>query len=111
MTPPIVRPIAASGFDVVWLCPLVTAIQEDNENRSDLAEVDAVARTVVNLQLHDAFTDWLTLAKIAKLYTRQPSIDTGLGLAIPQRGEPFSKRRFSIRRRVILHPLLAHRHI
>lgn len=67
---------------------------EENEDRSYLAEVDAIARTVVNFQFHDAFTDGLTVAKIPQLYPRQPGIDTGLGFAIPQCGEPLSKRRF-----------------
>src|SRR5262249_3616019 len=111
MPPPIVRPIAASGFDVFLLCTFVTATQEENEGRSHLAEVNAVAGTIANLQSHAAFTDGLTLAKITQLYPRQPGIDTGLGFEIPQRGEPLSKRRFPLRRHVILHPLLARLHV
>ncbi len=60
----------ASGFDVFCLRAFVSATEEDDQDGSYLAEVHAVARTVVDFQFHHTFTHGLMLAKIAKLDTR-----------------------------------------
>lgn len=74
---------------VFRLCAFVTAAEQNDHRISDLAEIHAVARTEIDLKLKDSFSNWLTLAQVARPGAGDSCPDLRAAFDISKRLQPF----------------------
>jgi hypothetical protein len=89
-------------FDVFSLSALVSATEQQHDRRTDLAEIDSVAWSVIDPELLNPITHTVTVSEVPQPYSIQPHSNLGSGLDIAQRGKPFAKRRQTILRHIDL---------
>ena len=79
-------------FDVFRLGALVTPAKQNNDRASSFLKIDTVARTVVDTQLADAFTNRLSIACVPLSKLIQSRSDHRTGPVILEPLPPLSKR-------------------
>jgi hypothetical protein len=90
------------SFDVFGLRTFISAIEKNYELVSDLTEINTVTGTEVDLQLHNAFSDWLTMPKVSKLNPPDSCINFISSRPIFERAKPLAKRIFTVLRLIVL---------
>src|SRR3989338_6835433 len=81
LSPQIIRPILVGQFYVSCLGALVSAAEQDDNRLPDLAEIKPVARTKIDLDLKDSFSNRIALTQISR---------PGAGNSRSNLGRPFS---------------------
>jgi len=87
-------------LDIFGLGSLVATTQEQDERLAVLRVIHAVAGTVVDAQLANAFADALPIAEKPGSQSIEPRDEARTRPGIPEPREPFSYRRSAARRLV-----------
>ena len=80
-----------SAHDILLLPTFVSAAKQDHDFRSAIDIEDAIARSIVDTQFHDACTDTPGISKIPLLHSPDASDDTRDCVAILQAPQPSSE--------------------
>jgi hypothetical protein len=67
---------------------LVSTSQKDDQFSSELLEIHAVTRAILNPQLRDAFTDWFDIPWVSRCQAFDPDLDSRPGLKVTQVVKP-----------------------
>jgi hypothetical protein len=72
-----VAPALLRGCNVLFLSLLGPAAQQENEDSAIPAEIDTVARSEMDFQLHHARTHWFYISNVAFAESQERSGDSG----------------------------------
>jgi hypothetical protein len=76
------------SLDVLVLCALVPAAQQNDQLFSTLHKIDSIPGTGVHAQFADTLSNWRDIAGIAECEAVNSACDLCLGASILQRREP-----------------------
>jgi hypothetical protein len=78
-------------FYVLFLCSLIPAAKEHNNDLAALYEIDAVSRAVIDPQLANSSPDRLYIAEIAERQTADAKVNSCTSSPISEFGEPLGE--------------------
>lgn len=79
---------------------LVSTAEQQHDHRSDLAEIDPIARAVIDAEFLNPVAHSAAVAKISQTDPIQPDPNLGSDLDVSQSAEPFTKRHSPIYRHI-----------